>query len=121
MIDDQTALGDVATVTLGPDIAQSALRSDGKTGIGLGIIRQAQSNTLEISDGVRAAVANIQQTLPEGMNIRVTSDDAIFVAAPSTRSRSRSCSRSSIVLRSSISSCATGARRSFRPSPCRWR
>ena len=79
IIGDENRLGDVATVTLGPDIAHSSLRSDGKTGIGLGIIRQAQSNTLDISDGVRAAVANIQETLPEGMNIRVTSDDAIFV------------------------------------------
>jgi len=79
MIGDQNRLGDVATVTLGPDIAVSSLRSDGKTGIGLGIIRQAESNTLDISDGVRAAVANIQKNLPEGMSIKVTSDDAVFV------------------------------------------
>ncbi len=79
MIGAQNRLGDVATVTLGPDIAQSALRSDGKTGIGLGIIRQAESNTLDISDGVRAAVAEIQKNLPEGMSIKVTSDDAVFV------------------------------------------
>ena len=79
MISDQNRLSDVATVTLGPDIAQSALRSDGKTGIGLGIIRQAESNTLDISDGVRAVVANIQGNLPEGMSIKVTSDDAVFV------------------------------------------
>ena len=79
MIGPQNRLGDVSTVTLGPDIARSSLRSDGKTGIGLGIIRQAESNTLEISEGVRAAVANIQKNLPEGMNIRVTSDDAVFV------------------------------------------
>ncbi len=61
MIGDENRLGDVATVTLGPDIAQSSLRSDGKTGIGLGIVRQAESNTLDISAGVRAAVANIQK------------------------------------------------------------
>ncbi len=79
MIGDQNRLGDVATVTLGPDTALSSLRSDGRTGIGLGIIRQAESNTLDISSGVRAAVDKIQQTLPEGMKIRVTSDDAIFV------------------------------------------
>ena len=79
MIGDENRLGDVATVTLGPDIAQSSLRSDGKTGIGLGIVRQAESNTLDISAGVRAAVANIQKNLPEGMNIKVTSDDAVFV------------------------------------------
>ena len=57
----------------------TSLRSDGKTGIGLGIIRQAQSNTLDISDGMRAAVERSQQTLPEGIAIRVTSDDAIFI------------------------------------------
>jgi HAE1 family hydrophobic/amphiphilic exporter-1 len=79
MIGNDNRLGDVATVTLGPDIAQSALRSDGKTGIGLGIIRQAESNTLEISQGIRAAVANMQGNLPEGMSIKVTSDDAVFV------------------------------------------
>ena len=72
-------LGDVASVTLGGDPSATSLRSDGKTGIGLGIIRAAQSNTLDISTGVRAAAAKIQQTLPKGMNIRVTSDDATFI------------------------------------------
>ena len=79
IIGGHTRLGDVATVTLGPDTGGTALRSDGKAGIGLAIIRQAQSNTLEISAGVRAAVDTIQQNLPEGTNIRVTSDDATFV------------------------------------------
>ncbi|TIV05341.1 MAG: efflux RND transporter permease subunit, partial [Mesorhizobium sp.] len=55
------------------------LRSNGKTGIGLGIIRQAESNTLDISTGVRAAVAALQADLPQGMSIKVTSDDAVFV------------------------------------------
>jgi HAE1 family hydrophobic/amphiphilic exporter-1 len=79
MIGPLNRLGDVATVTLGPDIAQSALRSDGKSGIGLGIVRQAESNTLDISDGVRAAVDSMQGNLPAGMSIKVTSDDAAFV------------------------------------------
>jgi HAE1 family hydrophobic/amphiphilic exporter-1 len=72
-------LRDVATVTLGADIGQSALRANGKTGVGLGIIRQAQSNTLRISEGVREAVARLSETLPPGVAIRVTSDDAVFV------------------------------------------
>ncbi|MEZ5780347.1 MAG: efflux RND transporter permease subunit [Rhizobiaceae bacterium] len=70
---------DVATVTLGPDTGDTALRSDGKTGIGIGIIRAAESNTLDISEGVRAAVAQLQTELPEGMTIKVTSDDAVFI------------------------------------------
>jgi HAE1 family hydrophobic/amphiphilic exporter-1 len=78
-INERTRLGDVATVTLGGDIGESQLRSNGRTGIGLGIIRQAQSNTLEISEGVRAAVEQIRPTLPAGVDIRVTSDDATFI------------------------------------------
>jgi len=72
-------LRDVATVTLGADIGQSALRANGKTGVGLGIIRQAQSNTLNISQGVRAAVAELGQSMPEGIQIVITGDDAVFV------------------------------------------
>ncbi|UDL88439.1 efflux RND transporter permease subunit [Mesorhizobium sp. PAMC28654] len=79
IIGGTTRIRDVATVTLGPDIGQTTLRSDGKTGIGIGIIRQAESNTLDISTGVQAAVAKLQANLPEGMSIKVTSDDAVFV------------------------------------------
>ena len=48
--------GDVARVTLGPDLRQSTLRADGETGIGIGVIRQARSNSLEISRTIAAAV-----------------------------------------------------------------
>ncbi|HTV71320.1 MAG TPA: efflux RND transporter permease subunit [Rhizobiaceae bacterium] len=78
-LNNRVRLGDVASVTLGGDPSATSLRSDGKTGIGLGIVRQAQSNTLDISEGVKAAAARIQQTLPEGLTIRITSDDAIFI------------------------------------------
>ncbi|WP_048647546.1 efflux RND transporter permease subunit [Nitratireductor soli] len=76
---DRVRLGDVATVTLGADIGESQLRSNGRTGIGLGIVRQAQSNTLDISTGVRKAVEDVRNTLPAGMTIAVTSDDATFI------------------------------------------
>ncbi|MER8748905.1 efflux RND transporter permease subunit [Mesorhizobium sp. M1050] len=79
IIGGTTRIRDVATVTLGPDVGQTTLRSDGKTGIGVGIIRQAESNTLDISTGVQAAVAKLQQNLPKGMSIKITSDDAVFV------------------------------------------
>ncbi len=78
-VNERVQIRDVATVTLGPDPGATALRANGKTGIGLGIIRQATSNTLEISDGVRAAASDLQSILPDGVDIRVTSDDATFV------------------------------------------
>lgn len=72
-------VGDVARVFLGPAPGESILRANGQTGLGLGIVRAAQSNTLAISDGVQAAVAEIQPLLPPVVSLVVTSDDAVFV------------------------------------------
>jgi len=72
-------LGDVAHVTLGPDIENSIVRANGRVAIGLGIVRQAQSNTLDISRGIQKAVADLNQNLPSGVTLRVTSDDANFI------------------------------------------
>nr|WP_263480886.1 efflux RND transporter permease subunit [Pseudosulfitobacter pseudonitzschiae] len=72
-------VGDVATVTLGPAPGETVLRANGQQGLGIGVIRQATSNTLEISAGVRAVVTELNQTLPEDVTIAVTSDDAIFI------------------------------------------
>ncbi|MBY5818863.1 efflux RND transporter permease subunit [Rhizobium leguminosarum] len=79
ILQDRVRLGDVATVVLGPRDGETALRSNGKPGIGLGIIRQAQSNTLNISTGIKAAVDQLSKTLPEGTTIAITSDDAVFI------------------------------------------
>lgn len=78
-IRQEIRIRDVATVTLGEDPGDSVLRANGAAGVGIGIIRQAQSNTLEISSAVRQAVDNIQEILPEGANIRVSSDDATYI------------------------------------------
>ncbi|MTJ05130.1 MAG: efflux RND transporter permease subunit [Sediminimonas qiaohouensis] len=73
------SLGDVARVTLGPAPNETVLRANGETGIGIGVIRQATSNTLEISRDVHAVVDSLSQTLPDDVNIFVTSDDAVFI------------------------------------------
>ena len=64
----------------------SSIRVNGQTGIGLSIIRQAQSNTLDISQGVRAAVAEMNTSLPPG----VTSASR-RTTPPSSAARSRKC------------------------------
>lgn len=79
LIGERVRLRDVATVTLGPDDGSTSLRSNGVQGVGLGIIRQAQSNTLNISAGVHAAVDAMASALPDGTRVIVTSDDAVFI------------------------------------------
>jgi HAE1 family hydrophobic/amphiphilic exporter-1 len=50
-INDRIRFRDVANVTLGADPGRFVLRANGRTGLGMGIIRQSASNTLEISQG----------------------------------------------------------------------
>ncbi|MBS0257164.1 MAG: efflux RND transporter permease subunit [Proteobacteria bacterium] len=79
LIKNNIRLRDVATVMLGADDESTSLRSNGVQGVGLGVIRQAQSNTLSISTGVKAAVDAMSANLPEGTRIVITSDDAVFI------------------------------------------
>lgn len=78
VVRDDTRIGDIANVYFGPADANSLVRLDGKSVIGMGIIRQARSNTIEISDEVLRLVERLQIQYPE-MNLEVTSDDAKFI------------------------------------------
>jgi hydrophobe/amphiphile efflux-1 (HAE1) family protein len=78
-INPQTRVKDVAFVRWAFQEATAYTRIDGKTAIGIEIIRQAQANTIDISDGVRAAIEELKTSLPKGVEIAVTSDDAIFI------------------------------------------
>ena len=62
-------VGDVAQVTLGPAPGETVLRANGQQGLGMGIIRQATSNTLEISASVRAVVDELNETLPDDVHL----------------------------------------------------
>lgn len=79
IIKGKTRLGDVATVVFDAAASTSGLRSDGKPGIGLGIVRQAQSNSIEISNGIKAAVATLNEILPPGVDIKISSDESVFI------------------------------------------
>jgi Cu/Ag efflux pump CusA len=74
-------LGDVARVEPGVADDTTVARSDGRGAVGMGVLRQSQANTLEISNAVRAEIDRLRPTLPEGMEIIVGSDDALFVGA----------------------------------------
>jgi len=78
-INDTTRVNDVADVVFGPADRITALRVNGRTGLGMGIIRQAGSNTLQIAADVRRAIGELNATLPADVDLRVTSDDAVFI------------------------------------------
>ncbi|MGX0903651.1 multidrug efflux pump [Roseovarius sp. MBR-79] len=74
-------LGDVARIEPGVADDSTIVRTNGTDAVGLWVLRQSQSNTLAISNAVRAEIATLAPTLPEGMRIIVGSDDALFVGA----------------------------------------
>jgi HAE1 family hydrophobic/amphiphilic exporter-1 len=73
------ALGQVADVYYSPANATSYVRLNGRSVISLGIVRQAQSNSVAISEGVRAVVARLNRDGGD-MQIVVVSDDANFIS-----------------------------------------
>lgn len=80
-LNDQTRLSDVAIVEWGFEDETTTARINGNPGIGIGIIRQAQSNTVAVSQAVRDAVKDLQNSLPSNVQIEVTVDDSVFINA----------------------------------------
>lgn len=78
IVSGTTRVGDVAEVTLAPADATNFVRLDGRPIVGLGVVRQASSNTIEISDSIRASVERVNERY-EGIAISVVSDDADFI------------------------------------------
>jgi len=73
-----TRLGDIARIEEGPDERRRMFRSNGSDQVGIGITRQSQANDLEIADGVRKAVAEINKTLPKGSKLLIAIDFTAF-------------------------------------------
>ena len=78
VIRDGIRIGDVATVTFSPADATSIVRLDGERVVGIGIVRQAGSNTIEISSGVQSAIEEVN-TRFEDLKLVVISDNAVFI------------------------------------------
>lgn len=78
VIRDNIRIGDVAQVFFGPEDAESYVRVNGAQVVGLGIVRQAQSNTIEISKRVHETVADLNSRF-ERVQVSITSDDAEFI------------------------------------------
>ncbi len=60
---------DIASVTAGPDFRRGVLTKSGYEAAGGIVIQRMGENTLNVIDQVKAKIAEIQPTLPEGMRI----------------------------------------------------
>ncbi|MDM8165926.1 efflux RND transporter permease subunit [Roseovarius sp.] len=78
MLREGVRLGDVADVYFGLATPDSVARLNGRLVVSLGIVRQAQSNTVRISDEVNRAIDRLETRFPD-LGFQVTSDDAVFI------------------------------------------
>lgn len=78
IIRDPVRIGDVAHVNYGPAEAENYTRLDGRTVVNMGIVRQAQSNTVSISKGVHEVVKGLNERYKDS-TIQIISDDSRFI------------------------------------------
>ena len=72
-------LSDVATVIDGVEEQTSLTRVNGKIAVGLNIIKQSGSNTVQVAHGVNKQIDKILKDIPAGVNINVAQDNSIFI------------------------------------------
>src|SRR5207237_9023918 len=76
-----TRLRDIARLELGA--SEYALRSllDNKPAVAIPIFAAPNSNAIQISDNVRATMAEIQRNMPDGVDYKIVYDPTQFVRA----------------------------------------
>ena len=72
-------LGDVVTVEEGLADIRKISRVGGKTAVGLGVRKQRGSNSVDVGDGVKAKMEELNKQLPQGLNIGVNYDSTTFI------------------------------------------
>lgn len=74
-------LGDVARVERGTVDDRTMFRGNGEPMVGLGIVKQSTANTVEVANGAKALMNELNTTLPEGMQLYLSFDSSVFIEA----------------------------------------
>ena len=84
IVRDTIRIGDVANVYFGPEDSETLSRLNRQPVLGLGVVRQARSNTIEISANVQRVVAELNRRF-DALSIVVTDDQAAFIKSSVTQ------------------------------------
>lgn len=75
----QVRLADVADVRLGVEDERAHVRYNGKTAIGIGVVKQATANPIDVARVVHKRIAELEKTMPDDMQMAVPHDASVFV------------------------------------------
>jgi len=76
----QVLLGEVARVEIAPEDDRGEMRINGRSAVGVGILRQSTSNTLSVADGVKQEVERLRPAVPPGIDLIIGYDESQFIA-----------------------------------------
>lgn len=74
-------LGEVADIELAPENVRSFSRTDGVSGLSLGVVPQAEANMLSVNADVTRRVEELQSSIPDDIQLSINMDNAMFVRA----------------------------------------
>ncbi|WP_049723774.1 efflux RND transporter permease subunit [Gilvimarinus polysaccharolyticus] len=83
IITGTTRVADVAQVFFAPEDAESYVRLDGLPVVGMGVVRQSQSNTLDIAERVHQTVERLNERFND-FELVVTEDSSKFIKGSMT-------------------------------------
>lgn len=72
-------LRDIATVEQGSREREGIIRLAGREAIEVAIYKEGDANTVEVADGVRAALERLREQLPEGATLETIEDQSVFI------------------------------------------
>ncbi len=72
-------LRDIGEARVGVEDEHTIARSNGKAAVGLGIVKQAKANTIEVAHEVKHELELLRPGLPAGVEAFVVYDESVFV------------------------------------------
>jgi len=72
-------LRDIGRAAVGVEDERSIARFNSKPAMGLGIVRQSKSNTIQVAEGVRREIERIRPHIPAGVEMAFPYDESTFV------------------------------------------
>ena len=72
-------LEDIADINIGAESRRGFLRANNESAIGLGVVRQTKSNVLDVAEAVRNELNEIENMLPQNIEMSIGYDQSVFV------------------------------------------
>lgn len=72
-------LRDIGKAEEGAEDYRTIARARGKPCVFLGVVKQAKANTVAVAEGIRAEIAAVKATLPQGCDLYVAYDSSVYV------------------------------------------